>query len=279
MMFDPEVRKILGEKLALVWADESGQLLAEQAPGASRFVVLGPVPLPLTLGSRTHLFQWYTFSRWPESRAEVVTVDVVLHRLAAMESLPSSILVMGDLKAAEAPMVRIHSCCATGDIFGSQRCECGPQLRRAQQLVAEAGEGAVVYLAQHEGRGIGLFAKAAAYLLQDRGFDTYEANRKLGFPEDGRDFGEAAFILNHLRGDGRPIRLVSNNPEKRKALEAGGVKVCGLVPLVNGLTRHNLRYLQSKRAYGHLINERDLVVREPEEGGEPLRRRLNGAHP
>lgn len=278
MIIDPEVRKILAESLTLAWADESGRLLPEQVPGAQRYVVLGPVPLPLTLGTRTFLFQWYTFSRWPEARAEVVTVDLVLHRLAAMESLPSSILVMGDLKGSEAPMVRIHSCCATGDIFGSQRCECGPQLRRAQQLVAEAGEGAVVYLAQHEGRGIGLFAKAAAYLLQDRGYDTYEANRKLGFPEDGRDFGEASFILNHLRGQARPIRLISNNPEKRKALEAGGVKVAGCIPLLNGLTTHNLRYLQSKRAYGHLINERDLVVRDGEEGGDGFRRAVNGVH-
>lgn len=155
-------------------------------------------------------------------------------------------------------MVRIHSCCATGDIFGSQRCECGPQLRRAQQMVADAGVGAVIYLAQHEGRGIGLFAKAAAYLLQDKGFDTYEANRKLGFPDDGRDFADATFILHHLRGAGQPIRLISNNPEKRKALETGGVTVSGMVPLINGLSKYNLRYLQTKQAKGHTFTDRDL---------------------
>lgn len=259
MNFDPDARKILANHLKLVFADERGRLLPGAAPGAVRYAVLGPVPLPVTLHGRTCRFQWYTFARYPVSEGpDSSAADVLLHRLAANDDMPSSVLVMGELSRAEAPLVRVHSCCATGDIFGSQRCECGPQLRRAQQMVADEGAGAVVYLADHEGRGIGLFAKAAAYLLQDNGFDTYEANRKLGFPDDGRNFSEAAFIINFLLGEGRPIRLISNNPEKRKALEAGGVAIRSLVPLILGLTPHNLRYLQTKRAYGHLFSDGDL---------------------
>lgn len=264
MNYDPDVRRILAEKLQIIHADEQGRLLSGMSPGALRYVVLGPVSLPVTLHGRTQVFQWFTFMRYPGDEIEPLNREALIHQLAALDGLPNSVLVMGDLSAAEAPMVRIHSCCATGDIFGSQRCECGPQLRRAQQMVADAGVGAVVYLAQHEGRGIGLFAKAAAYLLQDKGFDTYEANRKLGFPEDGRDFADAAAILNLLRGAGKPIRLISNNPEKRKALAQGGVQVVSLIPLVNGLTSHNVRYLETKRAYGHIFSERDLRLADGE---------------
>jgi GTP cyclohydrolase II len=259
MNFDPDVRQILSNHLKMVFADERGHVLAGPGPGVVRYAVLGPVPLPITLHGRTCRFQWYTFARYPVGEGpDSAAADVILHRLSASDDLPNSVLVMGDLARADAPLVRVHSCCATGDIFGSQRCECGPQLRRAQQMVADEGAGAIVYLSDHEGRGIGLFAKAAAYLLQDNGFDTYEANRKLGFPDDCRNFGEAAFIIHHLRGEGRPIRLISNNPDKRRALEAGGVEVKSLVPLILGLTPHNRRYLQTKRAYGHLFTDDDL---------------------
>lgn len=258
MKFDPDVRRILSEKLQVVFADAEGNLLSEPAEDATRYVVLGPVSLPVTLHGRTHIFQWFCYSRYDGTDESLLDRERLIHSLASTETLPSSVLMMGDLKTAEAPMIRLHSCCATGDIFGSQRCECGPQLRRAMQMIADAGAGAVVYLAQHEGRGIGLFAKAAAYLLQDRGFDTYEANRKLGFPEDSRNFSDAAMMIHLLRGANKPIRLISNNPEKKKALELGGVQVSALVPLVIGLAPYNLRYLQTKRANGHLFTERDL---------------------
>ena len=162
MNFDPDVRRVLTEKLQVAYADELGHPLPGPQPGAQRYVVLGPVPLPLTLHGKTHTFQWFTFVRYPGEALEPLQYEALIHQLAALDGLPNSVLMMGELATAEAPMIRIHSCCATGDIFGSQRCECGPQLRRAQQMVADAGVGAVVYLAQHEGRGIGLFAKAAA---------------------------------------------------------------------------------------------------------------------
>jgi GTP cyclohydrolase II len=104
----------------------------------------------------------------------------------------------------------------------------------------------------HEGRGIGLWAKAITYLLQDAGQDTFQANVTLGLPEDSRDFTDAAVVLRHLLSD-RPVRLLSNNPHKREDLERGGQKVSEVVPLVSGITRHNLRYIRSKRGKGHLL--------------------------
>lgn len=259
MTLDPDVRQILAGKLSVVTADERGRIVST-GPSLERYAVLGPVPLPVSLHGRTHHFQWYTYARVPSDLpTDQLTPDVLMHRMAASEDIANSVLVLGDLPRADAPLIRMHSCCATGEIFGSQRCECGPQLRRAQQMVADEGVGAIVYLADHEGRGIGLFAKAAAYLLQDKGLDTFEANRKLGFPDDCRNFAEAAFIIHHLRGAGRTIRLISNNPDKRRALEAGGVKVAGMVPLIMGLSPHNQRYIQTKRAYGHLFGELEVA--------------------
>ena len=140
------------------------------------------------------------------------------------------------------PLVRPHSECLTGDVFGSLRCDCGPQLREAAERIARAG-GFLLYLRQ-EGRGIGLYAKLDAYALQDQGLDTYAANRALGRGDDERDYTAAAQML-HALGAGR-IDLLSNNPDKAAQLEALGVTVAGRVPTGVHLSASNARYLQAK---------------------------------
>lgn len=162
----------------------------------------------------------------------------------------NSILTTPGFLDAPAPLVRIHSCCMTGDVFGSMRCECGPQLEVSFQMILEQGPGAVVYISNHEGRGIGLWAKAITYLLQDDGQDTYQANISLGLPEDSRDFTDAAVALRYLL-EGRPLRLLSNNPLKREHLERAGQPVEEMISLVTGVSDYNRRYLRSKREKGH----------------------------
>ena len=149
------------------------------------------------------------------------------------------------------PLVRVHSECLTGDAFGSLRCDCGPQLHTSMSQVAQQG-GAVIYMRGHEGRGIGLAAKIAAYTLQDQGRDTVQANEDLGYPVDARDYAAAATILRAL---GMPtVRLLTNNPAKQAGLEAAGVKVAELVPLEVGHGPENLSYLETKRArLGHIL--------------------------
>lgn len=160
-------------------------------------------------------------------------------------------IVIGNPAAAAAPLVRMHSECFTGDLLGSLRCDCGPQLRRAIRQIAAAGDGAVLYLAQ-EGRGIGLVNKLRAYALQDNGMDTLDANRALGWAADERDFLPAAIMLGEL-GVAR-VRLLTNNPAKVDALLACGVDVAGREPLViapNGVNDH---YLATKaRRFGHAL--------------------------
>jgi len=140
----------------------------------------------------------------------------------------------------------------TGDVFGSKRCECGPQLEVSFEMILEEGAGAVVYMSSHEGRGIGLWAKAITYLLQDDGQDTYQANVSLGLPEDSRDFTDAAVALRYLL-KGRPVRLLSNNPLKREQLEQAGQPVEEMISLVAGVNDLNRRYMRSKREKGHLL--------------------------
>ncbi|MFJ8042075.1 GTP cyclohydrolase II [Kitasatospora sp. NPDC096147] len=142
----------------------------------------------------------------------------------------------------DAPLVRLHSECLTGDVFGSARCDCGPQLREAVERIAAEG-GYLLYLRQ-EGRGIGLYNKLDAYALQDEGLDTYAANAALGLPEDGRDYAAAAQMLGAL---GTPrIRLLSNNPDKAAQLAAHGVEVAERVPTGVHASPANLRYLRAK---------------------------------
>jgi GTP cyclohydrolase II len=146
------------------------------------------------------------------------------------------------------PLVRVHSECLTGDVLGSARCDCGPQLRESVERIAAAG-GYLLYLRQ-EGRGIGLYAKLDAYALQDEGLDTYEANLALGYGEDERDYTVAAQMLRAL-GE-RRIALLSNNPDKVAQLTALGIEVAELVPTAAHLSPSNGRYLAAKVRRGHL---------------------------
>ena len=154
-------------------------------------------------------------------------------------------LVRGNVTDGHPVTVRLHSECLTGDVFGSRRCDCGPQLSAAMQLVADLDRGVVVYLRGHEGRGIGLASKISAYALQDRGFDTVDANLELGLPADTRDYSPAAAILHQLGID--TVRLVTNNPEKLRGLAEFGITVTERVALPMNVTPENERYLRTKR--------------------------------
>ncbi|MGN5379289.1 GTP cyclohydrolase [Streptomyces sp. MUSC 14] len=151
-------------------------------------------------------------------------------------------VVLGDPAPGSVPLVRLHSECLTGDVFGSARCDCGPQLREAVERIADRG-GVLLYLRQ-EGRGIGLYNKLDAYALQDQGLDTYEANAALGLPEDARDYTAAAQMLAAL-GIGE-LDLLSNNPDKAEQLRALGAVVRDRVPTGVFTTAHNVRYLRAK---------------------------------
>src|SRR5690348_5708218 len=183
------------------------------------------VPLEFTDGYRT--------------RAEVVTFT------GLSDGKEHLALALGDVAKAEAPLVRLHSECMTGDVFGSQRCDCGPQLREAVERIAEQG-GFLLYLRQ-EGRGIGLYAKLDAYALQDAGLDTYEANVALGRGEDERDYSAAAQMLLALGAD--RIRLLSNNPDKAIQLEKSGIEVAQRVPTGVHMSAANVRYLATKASH------------------------------
>jgi 3,4-dihydroxy 2-butanone 4-phosphate synthase/GTP cyclohydrolase II len=153
-------------------------------------------------------------------------------------------LIKGTWEQDEPILVRVHSSCITGDIFGSCRCDCGPQLHRSMEMIAKAGKGAIVYMNQ-EGRGIGLVNKLKAYNLQDNGFDTVEANIKLGFGMDERDYGIGAQILRSL-GISK-MRLMSNNPKKRAGLIGYGLEVVENIPIEIASNPHNEAYLKTKR--------------------------------
>jgi 3,4-dihydroxy 2-butanone 4-phosphate synthase/GTP cyclohydrolase II len=154
-------------------------------------------------------------------------------------------LVHGDLGDGEDVLTRVHSECLTGDVFGSRRCDCGPQLEEALQRVVAEGRGVVVYLRGHEGRGIGLVAKLQAYQLQDGGRDTVDANLDLGLPADARHYGAATQILRDLGV--RSVRLLTNNPAKTSSLEDYGIPVTERVPLTPHPNDHNIGYLMTKR--------------------------------
>ncbi|MEW2488772.1 bifunctional 3,4-dihydroxy-2-butanone-4-phosphate synthase/GTP cyclohydrolase II [Streptomyces sp. NPDC048411] len=154
-------------------------------------------------------------------------------------------LVHGDLGDGDDILVRVHSECLTGDIFQSQRCDCGPQLHASMQRITDEGRGVVVYLRGHEGRGIGLLSKLRAYELQERGVDTLDANLELGLPADARDYAAGAQILKDLGVHG--VRLMTNNPDKTAALLRHGLAVTGREPMPVQAGEHNLRYLRTKR--------------------------------
>ncbi len=164
-------------------------------------------------------------------------------------------LLKGDVSTAEPVLVRVHSSCATGDIFGSQRCDCGDQLHKAMEMIEKEGRGVILYLNQ-EGRGIGLMDKIKAYKLQEEGLDTVDANLHLGHKADERDYGVGAQILNQL-GVHR-MRLMTNNPVKRIGLEGYGLSVEENVPIEIAPNNYNLRYMRTKKQrMGHLLDKVD----------------------
>ena len=174
--------------------------------------------------------------------------------------LEHAALVKGTWTKEEPVLVRLHSSCFTGDIFGSMRCDCGPQLQKAMAMVEAEGKGVVIYLSQ-EGRGIGLLNKIKAYSLQDEGMDTVQANLKLGFGVDERDYGVGASIMREL-GLGK-VRLISNNPVKRAGLEGYGIKIVETIPLIIESNPHNKFYLETKaNKMGHNLTCYKQIVKD-----------------
>ena len=163
-----------------------------------------------------------------------------------------SLLYVGDISSAEAPLVRIHSECLTGDAFGSMKCDCGPQLKAAMKKIQETGCGAIVYLRQ-EGRGIGLHSKIEAYALQDIGYDTLDANLALGLPADARDYRIAAQMLSDAGV--KKVRLMTNNPLKIEGLRVNGIEVDFRIEHISGVSIENIDYLSTKRKrMGHILD-------------------------
>lgn len=264
---DPRIRARLIDEGKLIRIDAAGRKVGHHADldGALALNVLGPIPLPLRLDDRELDVQWYAIVR----STELAKVDELaaalreqggqrLFSMLASSMSVNSVLVLGNPQERESPLVRVHSSCLTGDVFGSQRCECGPQFVSALHRISEDPSGGmIVYMAGHEGRGIGLWAKAVTYLLQDAGEDTYEANRSLGLPDDSRDFTDAAAAFLHFLGN-RPIRLLTNNPKKIQDLRALGLTQLTSERHVVGVGDWNRRYLAAKRDWGHELTDTDL---------------------
>ena len=196
------------------------------------------------------------------TEARIPTVHGVFRAVAyeSHDGRTHMALVAGEPAGKQNVLVRVHSECFTGDVLGSIRCDCGLQLSDALRKIQEQGEGVLVYIRGHEGRGIGLRHKVEAYALQDGGLDTVEANVELGFPPDARDYGVGAQILGDLGIT--TMRFLTNNPTKRAGLEGYGLEIVERVPLETAPTSENLRYLQTKKAtMGHL---RGALVTGPE---------------
>ena len=176
--------------------------------------------------------------------------DLHLYR-SLVDGMHHIALVKGKITSSKAVMVRVHSECLTGDVFGSRRCDCGPQLHQAMQRIQKEGTGVVLYMRQ-EGRGIGLGPKIRAYKLQEQGLDTVEANERLGFPMDLRDYGLGAQILADLGI--HKIRLLTNNPRKVVGLEAYDIEIVEQLPIRSAANPHNARYLETKKKkMGHKL--------------------------
>jgi len=265
---DPAVRRKLIRAGKLVRIDQQGRTLAESdVPVSTQLIsILGPIPLPITVEDRHLEVDWFACVRNTElAKLEELAEQLrqqngqQLFATLASSMAVNSVLIIGDPTQWRDPLVRVHSSCMTGDVFGSERCECGPQLHAALQRIADDADGGLlIYMAGHEGRGIGLWAKAATYLLQDAGEDTYQANRSLGLPDDSRDFSDAAALIRHFYGDG-PLRLMTNNPKKIADLAEHGLTRVTAVKHLAGVTAANRRYLEAKRGWGHTIDPEDVA--------------------
>ena len=263
---NPDVRKRLIADGKLVRVNSEGQLIdvaTPESPGELAINLLGPIPLPMNLPDVQTTVQWYAAVRSTElKQVEALAADLsargVQHLFSHLVSplAVNSVLVVGEPSGN--PLVRVHSNCLTGDVFGSERCECGPQLSSAIARISEDPAGGyLVYMAGHEGRGIGLWAKAATYLLQDAGEDTYQANRSLGLPDDSRDFTDAGILLKYFIG-AAPFRLLTNNPKKINDLAELGLTEVKAVKHVIGVSDWNKRYLNAKRDWGHKLSDEDI---------------------
>ena len=265
---DPSIRRRLIKEEKLIRIGYEGEQLdseAPQAPGEVIINLLGPIPMPIDTLEGRIIVQWYAAVRSTELQqvealANKLTSEGGQHLFSHLVSplAVNSVLVIGEPK--DEPLVRVHSNCLTGDVFGSQRCDCGPQLANAiARINADPKSGYIVYMAGHEGRGIGLWAKAATYLLQDAGENTYQANRSLGLPDDSRDFTDAAVLLKYFVGQ-KPFRLLTNNPKKLEDLAAHGVKQVIQEKHVHGVVDTNRKYLEAKRGWGHVLEDDDIKV-------------------
>ena len=263
---DPSIRRRLIKEEKLIRIGYEGEQLdseAPQAPGEVIINLLGPIPMPIDTLEGRIIVQWYAAVRSTELQqvealANKLTSEGGQHLFSHLVSplAVNSVLVIGEPK--DEPLVRVHSNCLTGDVFGSQRCDCGPQLANAiARINADPKSGYIVYMAGHEGRGIGLWAKAATYLLQDAGENTYQANRSLGLPDDSRDFTDAAVLLKYFVGQ-EPFRLLTNNPKKLEDLAAHGVKQVIQEKHVHGVVETNRKYLEAKRGWGHVLEDDDI---------------------
>jgi GTP cyclohydrolase II len=265
---DPTVRERLIAQGSLIRIDYEGQVTdpnAAPVPGERAISILGPIPLPLERHGRHYEVRWYASVRHTELSKATELADNLRERdgqesfaILADSMAVNSVLLIGDPDRWENPLVRVHSSCLTGDVFGSERCECGPQFVSALERISnDPAGGLIVYMSGHEGRGIGLWAKAATYLLQDAGEDTYQANQSLGLPDDSRDFSDAASLLKYFLG-GKPFRLLTNNPKKIDDLKTMGIDNVTRVKHVCGVGDANKRYLEAKREWGHELESGDL---------------------
>jgi GTP cyclohydrolase II len=246
-MINEQVVSILKDKISVIKSGEKSIYL------------VGPIKLPVNLDGETTIFQWYCWLRC-DNMAGNFCNDGSYHTEKIIETLSSSnlaemqqssVLVYGDFQHSTDALIRMHSICHTGDIFGSKRCDCGFQLKQSLKMIAAHGSGALFYLANHEGRGIGLFSKAMAYVLQEEGFDTVEANLNLGFVDDARNYDDAIQVLKSLRSN--PVTLITNNPRKLKALQQSGANVSNRIPLWGDISEFNKKYLETKVVRsGHL---------------------------
>lgn len=266
---DPSIRERLVQTGQLFRIDAHGNRIDIDAVSSGSdptLNVIGPIPLPVDLRGARAAFQWYAFVRHTELAQANEIADALCKRgdqrlfpLITSHMSVNSALVWGEPRASRDPLVRVHSSCFTGDVLGSLRCECGPQMLAALNLIHQHESGGfLIYMSGHEGRGIGLWAKAVTYLLQDSGQNTYQANRSLGLPEDSRDFGDAAAMLLYLLGGDRPFILLTNNPKKVEDLSRGGLTHIRTRKLVAGVTEYNKRYLNAKRDWGHQLNPEDI---------------------
>jgi GTP cyclohydrolase II len=246
-MITTEVKAILKNKMSILKQENKNDLC-----------LVGPVNLPVQLADQTVTFQWYSWLELDENMStEEILETLGQTNLAAMQQ--SSVLVYGDFKEEDSAYIRMHSICHTGDIFGSKRCDCGYQLRQSMKVVVEHGCGAIFYLADHEGRGIGLFSKSLAYILQQEGFDTVEANHALGFQDDMRSYEEAIRVLKELRE--KSVTLITNNPKKLEALRKHGLTAESHISLWGDLSDYNKHYLATKvRKSGHIPLEQGISV-------------------